>query len=377
MKYLKLFNEAVEKKSYANIHKHYNIDILLDIFNDLVDDYNIEIDKTTQHPTSYGTSYYISLSRGVETIPEDILKSTINSSLNHYYNETGENIYLVAATSNYNSFFNKHFRSCTLHLFLMVEVGWSTFLNNKIFQREGKIINEAGINRIHSKSKMISGSNFDLARKIDDEISYTIKDMLLDLKDDGFDYSLQVISYSGKIGIDIYHNNKFTFANIKNVVNRIGNYLKEAGFVEEYTDLDGFRLPGGRYWACVVWSLPKANESKSNNTVSDSELDELMETCRDILIDLKDDGYLYSVKKESGWIWAKGIQITIKKESIFTFDDVREVIARITVYLRDKGFYLDTVESDVYKFNAPPIDPNIDRTYYIYQVSFNNKLRGR
>lgn len=238
-----------------------------------------------------------------------------------------------------------------------------------------KSFNESGVNQLYSKSKMISGSNFDLTRNIDKEIIDTVLDILLDLKDDGFDCDLQVVNYSGKIGIDIYNNTKFVFNDIKDVVDRVCNYLKEFGFIEEYKDLDGFKLPlTGRYWVGLVWGLPKIKESKSNLT-SDIDIDEMIETCKDILLDLKDDGYSFNVKKDTGWIWSKGISIKVKNDHKFTFNDISETINRITGYLNGKGFYMDYVESDVYKFNVPPIDPNVDRSCYLYQVSFVNKPR--
>lgn len=246
----------------------------------------------------------------------------------------------------------------------------------KSFNESGKRRSKLYIRQLFSKSKMISGSNFDITRKIDEEISNTVLDILLDLKDDGFECHLQVVNYSGKLGIDIYKNDKFVFNDIKSVVNRLCNYLKGFGFIEEFKDLNGFKLPmTGRYWASLVWGFPKIKESKSN-VISDSEHNEIIETCEDILLDLKDDGYSFKVHKDTAWIWSKGISIKVKNDNKFTFNDISETINRINGYLNSKGFYMDYVGSDVYKFNAPPIDPNVDRSCYLYQVSFINKPRS-
>lgn len=80
-----------------------------------------------------------------------------------------------------------------------------------------------------------------------------------------------------------------------------------------------------------------------NEHISEDLHKEIAETCKDILLDLKDDGFDCSVTTSTR-TWAKDIQITIRRDK-FTFGDIEECTKRIINYLNDSGLGLDYVDS--------------------------------
>lgn len=89
MKYLKLFNESTNNNLI--------IDLLVDILNDLCDDYDIEIKKNYQYSQ-------IQISRGVDIIPWEILENIFKRAISHCYQEIGEKVYLSVNKYRYDHF---------------------------------------------------------------------------------------------------------------------------------------------------------------------------------------------------------------------------------------------------------------------------------
>ena len=76
-----------------------------------------------------------------------------------------------------------------------------------------------------------------------------------------------------------------------------------------------------------------------NEHISDSQHKEVAETCKDILLDLKDDGFDGNVETSTR-TWAKDIQITIRRDK-FTISDIEECTKRLTNYLNSNGLGID------------------------------------
>lgn len=76
-----------------------------------------------------------------------------------------------------------------------------------------------------------------------------------------------------------------------------------------------------------------------NEHISDNQHKEVAETCKDILLDLKDDGFDCNVITSTR-TWAKDIQIIIRRDK-FTIGDIQECTKRLTSYLNSNGLGLD------------------------------------
>lgn len=90
MKYLKLFKESSDDDFI-------DVSILLDIMNDLKDEY-------TTLDFKYSETY-LQINRGNEIISETIINNSIKSALEYYYKETGVNIYAEIVKVHYDAFF--------------------------------------------------------------------------------------------------------------------------------------------------------------------------------------------------------------------------------------------------------------------------------
>lgn len=93
MKYLKLFKESSDNSIDASI--------LLDILNDLKDEYN-----TLHFIISSGKEFNdIIISRGNEIISKENISNTIKRALEYYYSETNSNLYAEVINIEYDVFF--------------------------------------------------------------------------------------------------------------------------------------------------------------------------------------------------------------------------------------------------------------------------------
>ncbi len=97
MKYLKLFNESLDESI--------DVSILLDVLNDLKDEYNT-IDFSCSGKNS--VTNYIQIKRGNEVISESEISNAIKRALDYYYRETGVTIYVEVIKLHYFAFFAKN-----------------------------------------------------------------------------------------------------------------------------------------------------------------------------------------------------------------------------------------------------------------------------
>lgn len=99
MKYLKLFKEASDSSI--------DFSILLDILNDLKDEYST-LDFTISNPQpnhDRKESNYVIISRGNEFISKEDMSNTIKRALEYYYSETDSNLYAEVIDIEYDAFF--------------------------------------------------------------------------------------------------------------------------------------------------------------------------------------------------------------------------------------------------------------------------------
>lgn len=82
-----------------------------------------------------------------------------------------------------------------------------------------------------------------------------------------------------------------------------------------------------------------------DNTEIEIDLKEIMQTCRDILLDIKDEHsyFVYSVSDDSNWVHSflkepGGIKISISNECEFKFQDIENVISRLNCYMQSIGW---------------------------------------
>ncbi len=97
--------------------------------------------------------------------------------------------------------------------------------------------------------------------------------------------------------------------------------------------------------------LKKFNESQALfNDLSEDEL-EVIETCKDILLDLKDDGievYIDNENYTEDGKYYHQIYISISK-NLLTMSDIIEVKSRLENYLNNIGYY--AIGNDLYNNN--------------------------
>lgn len=106
MKYLKAFNES------NNINDL--IDLLVDIFNDLCDDYNIIIEKDYQYN-------FIKIIKGSDIIKCEEFEKEIYRAISHCYRETGQNVFLSTNKYRYEKFIYDY-GECDIYLDVTTDI---------------------------------------------------------------------------------------------------------------------------------------------------------------------------------------------------------------------------------------------------------------
>lgn len=120
--------------------------------------------------------------------------------------------------------------------------------------------------------------------------------------------------------------------------------------------------------------LKRYNESKVKDQYSKFINLEIIDNCKDILIDLKDDNFftLLSEREDLPYL---SIGFTIAKQIKYSLNDINEYIDRLKSYLEKEGFTYKQVMSNVDHYHIPI---NINGHYcedgaFYYSFIFENK----
>lgn len=83
----------------------------------------------------------------------------------------------------------------------------------------------------------------------------------------------------------------------------------------------------------------------------DSELKEMVQTCRDILVELEDRGFNYNLQ----FYYNPWITFHIVRKEEFDYSDIEDVVERLKGYLQNFNLYLSWQSSDEAKLERPTI----------------------
>lgn|ERR1035437_3849829 len=95
----------------------------------------------------------------------------------------------------------------------------------------------------------------------------------------------------------------------------------------------------------------KIFESKFES-LSHNEMKEMYDTCKDICLELED----LEFKIDIGFFYNPWIRFEISKYKRFEYDEVREVIDRLSTYLSDFGFQIEWRNSTEEREKRPTIE---------------------
>ena len=96
--------------------------------------------------------------------------------------------------------------------------------------------------------------------------------------------------------------------------------------------------------------LKKFNESKIWN-YSQSELEEMINGCKDILKNLSDNDFSFNIEFHQ-YTW---IKFNLMRVEDFTYSDIEEVVETLKSYLGDWGFKIDWQSPEEVKNQRPTI----------------------
>lgn len=96
--------------------------------------------------------------------------------------------------------------------------------------------------------------------------------------------------------------------------------------------------------------LKRFNESKIWN-YSHSELKEMLEGCKDILSNLKDDDFDFYIE----FFYNPWITFNLKRDREFTYSDISEVVETLKSYLDNWGFKVDWMKPEEKSSQSPTI----------------------
>ena len=83
----------------------------------------------------------------------------------------------------------------------------------------------------------------------------------------------------------------------------------------------------------------------------DSELKEMVQTCRDILVELQDRGFNYNLQ----FFYNPWMTIHIVRKEEFDYSDIEDVVERLKGYLQNFNLHLSWQSSDEAKLERPTI----------------------
>jgi hypothetical protein len=99
--------------------------------------------------------------------------------------------------------------------------------------------------------------------------------------------------------------------------------------------------------------LKRFNESNTWN-YSHEELKEMLSTCEDILLDLKDEYFNTNIH----FSYNPWIKFYITRPEEFTYSDISEVVETLKSYLKGFGLEIEWQSPDEKKMNEPSIQRN-------------------
>lgn len=181
---------------------------------------------------------------------------------------------------------------------------------------------------------------------ITDEISNTVKDILLDIEDDGFE--TKVLKNKSCISISFSKKSKFELYTLSDIIHRISKYMNEMGIKYAVNSPSKmiYRSSNGGYVFTIAFETYQGAFKKFGNTtfLTESYEDDIKyakDAIDDILCNLKDDGFSVDVDFESKFreiSSRKGdvIEITVcKPKSVFYYSEIKGYVNQLKSYLND------------------------------------------
>lgn len=109
-----------------------------------------------------------------------------------------------------------------------------------------------------------------------------------------------------------------------------------------------------------------------NENINQSDLDEIIQNCKDILLDLKDEaeGYDYVVLDDSFdfRVNYKKIFISVQNDNQFGLLDIENILNRLNIYMNSIGWREITCE-----FGDREDSESLDTSFYYCELEFESK----
>lgn len=215
------------------------------------------------------------------------------------------------------------------------------------------------------------------------DISDTIDDICIELKDVGFVIS-NSIELHEKLFITKIGNISFSLNEILEVIIRINKYLENNNLYIDYLYLRNKNLRASGYESlndlikkidpneADLDSLTIVINKLENKSISESKSDsinytEILDTIKDICVDLEDIGYIIFTNSD-----IRAVQI--ERDYKFNSDEVLDTLIRVKEYVESEGFYLSNIyvitdSKKVYKLQN--INSNTFSFNNIRMINFN------
>ena len=113
---------------------------------------------------------------------------------------------------------------------------------------------------------------------------------------------------------------------------------------------------------------------KKYNESADIDIQEIINNCKDIVLDLTDDGFYFDFLETYTRREHRTIGLTFFKDGIFYMKDIQDYINRLTTYLNSEGFTEGVnVMNGVCYYGTSIIFKNITlESAYYYSLDFEN-----
>lgn len=93
-------------------------------------------------------------------------------------------------------------------------------------------------------------------------------------------------------------------------------------------------------------------ESEGNNI-------DIIQTCKDILLELQDEGFTFSLYSHQRLVkysfGPQEVSLSIKRKEAFDYSDIKDVVERLKLYLAEYKLYIDWMNPTEYRENKPTI----------------------
>ena len=169
-----------------------------------------------------------------------------------------------------------------------------------------------------------------------EELENSIKDILLDLSDLGYECNFYFKYFNNiKVSrIDIHVKNTKFNKEIKSVIDRLTSYLNTEGFRMTNT---GFFGSGSSLK--IEYTIKDIFEGMENEIPDSPERQDMINTINDICLDLQDEGFIvdnYGSKSDIYDRYESQIEIIVHREnnSYFYYTEILEVFDRLIKYMR-------------------------------------------